>query len=222
MSAQNSHAELGRTATAREDVAPLSLRLWDLDWSELLPWKLEDGIYVERGTFEQALPFMKEQYGEVFGLKESAFLVEPMTDAKRRFLSEADVFLFRDEGKTFGIFIGHPSDWSTYYMRTTAFTEAYRGRGFFKGFVASLLSVLENAGVTRVEAEVSTANPRVLGLLAGLGFVTTALETSERWGAVVRLTRFLKVESSSVFRKQFCAMPARTTEFDPNEERSRS
>ncbi len=217
MSAQNSHAEFGRTAPVREAVAPLSLRLWDLDWSELLPWKLEDGVSVERGTFEQALPFMKEHYGEVFGLKESAFLVEPMTDAKRRFLSEADVFLFREEGTTFGIFIGHPSDWSTYYMRTTAFTEAYRGRGFFKSFVASLLKVLGAAGVTRVEAEVSTVNRRVLGLLSELEFVTTALETSERWGAVSRLTHFFKAESNDVFRKQFCAMPTRATDCSPRE-----
>src|SRR5262245_10721779 len=98
----------------------LSRRLWDIDWAERLPWTLADGSSVERGSFEDALPFMAENYAGIFGDEPERFLVEGMTDAKRRFWREMDVFVLRCDGVTAGICAGHPSDWSTYYVRTFA------------------------------------------------------------------------------------------------------
>ena len=115
---------------------PLSQKLWDLDWAQLLPWSFEE-VTVEVGTFDEALPFVAEHYARIFGTDELAgrFLVEAMTPAKRRFGAEMDVFLFRAEGRTVGIFMSHPSDWSTYYMRTAALLPEYRGRHLVSRFM---------------------------------------------------------------------------------------
>jgi len=81
---------------------------------------------------------------------------------------------------------------------------------------------LRAAGVARVETEASVVNVPVIALQLKEGFVITAHESSERWGALVRLTKFLSPEPDRVFRRQFCAMPERTTGLDPKGERSRS
>jgi GNAT superfamily N-acetyltransferase len=220
MSAQSSLATF--EPTARQSLPPLSLRLWDLDWNRHLPLQLDEGVSVEFGTFDKALPFMQEHYGEIFGTPESLFLVEPMTEAKRRFCAEMDSFLFRAEGRTVGILLAHPTDWSTYYVRTTAFVEEYRGRGFMRMFLVHFWAALRAAGVARVESEASPANIPVLSLQMKEGFVVTSAGSSERWGATVRLTKFLSPEPENVFRRQFCSMPTRTTAFEPKPDRSRS
>ena len=93
-------------STRQPRTVPLAERLWGLDWSQILPWSFEE-VTVESGTFEDALPFIAEHYARIFGTNDgpARFLVEPMTPAKRRFGAEMDVFLFRAEGKTIGVFM---------------------------------------------------------------------------------------------------------------------
>jgi ribosomal protein S18 acetylase RimI-like enzyme len=158
---------------------------------------------------------MKEHYGEIFGSERDRFLVEPMTAAKRRFCSETDIFLFRAEDRTVGLLMGHPTDWSTYYIRTTAFIEEYRARGLMRQFAVGLWDALRDAGAARVETEVLPSNRPTLALLAKEGFIVTSAGVSERWGAMLRLTKFLATEPEEVFRRQFCSMPLRTITFEP-------
>jgi RimJ/RimL family protein N-acetyltransferase len=199
---------------------PLSLRLWDIDWRPLFPQKLDEGVMVEWATFDAALPFIRENYGEIFGPEESAFLSEAPTEAKRRFCAEMDVFLFRAEGRTVGLHLAHPSDWSTYYLRSAAFVKEYRARGLMQAFAERFWPVLEQAGVARLEVEVNSSNLPSIALMTKVGFSVTSMTTSERWGALVRLTKFLRPECKDVFRRQFCCMPSRTTDFDPKRDRS--
>jgi hypothetical protein len=222
MSAQTSHVTFGAGFAAHQAVTPLSLRLWDLDWSQLLPWTLDEGVTAEFGTFEEAYPFMRGHYAEIFGGEETPFLHEPMSEAKRRFFSEMDFFLFRADGEIVGVLMAHPSDWSTYYVRSTAILEEYRRRGFMRSFLVPFWVALRAAGVARVESQASVVNVPVISLQLKEGFVITSHESSERWGAIVRLTKFLGPEPEKVFTRQFCSMPARTTGFDPKRERSRS
>jgi hypothetical protein len=187
-----------------------------------LPWQLDDGLSAELGSFEKAQPFIQEHYGHIFGGDETPFFHEPMTEAKRRFFSEMDFFLFRADRKTVGVLMAHPSDWSTYYVRSTAILEEYRRRGFMRSFLVPFWAALRAAGVARVETEASVVNVPVIALQLKEGFVITSHESSERWGAMVRLTKFLSPHPDRVFRRQFCCMPERTTGFDPKRERSRS
>jgi Acetyltransferase (GNAT) family len=182
----------------------VSSRLWGLEWSRLLPWSIGD-ISVVSAPFQDALPFMKEHYARIFGTDtgEERFLSSPMTAAKRRFCDESDVFLFRSDGRTVGMFLANPGDWSTYYMRSVALLPDLRGKSVFASFLEHLYEPLRESGVERVETECSPANAPVIRILLRHDFLVTSTASSERWGTLVRLTKFLSREAEAVFLRQF-------------------
>jgi hypothetical protein len=188
----------------QEKPVTLSQRYWNLDWTATCPWRFDD-VVVEAAPFAAGIPFMREHYPSIFEThgEQSRFLSSPMTAAKRRFCDEADTFVFRSADRTIGLFIGNPSDWSTYYLRSTAILPAYRERRLFTRFVEQLYAPLRAVGVERVEAECSPANTPIMRVLIGQGFFVTSTANSERWGATVRLTKFLADEAAQVFLRQF-------------------
>jgi hypothetical protein len=189
----------------------LSKRVLDLNWEQILPWSFEE-VTVESGTFEDALPFIAEHYAQIFGTEEgpARFLVEPMTPAKRRFGAEMDVFLFRAEGRTIGVFMSHPSDWSTYYMRTAALLPEYRGRHLVSRFMERICDPLRAAGVFRLEGDVTPANAPMVKLHVSQGFLVTSTSSTDRWGLVLRFTKFLREEAAAVFVERYCALSVRS------------
>jgi len=171
------------------------------------------GRSLERVPFEGALPFIEQHYAQIFGAEENGarFLASPMTEAKRRFCEESDVFLFRTGTQTVGLLMGNPIDWSSYYIRSTALLSDYRGRNLGPMLVELLSSTLRAAGVERLEADVSPTNlSSMRGLCLDLGFVVTSTSLSERWGGLIHLTRLLSEEASTVFHRQFCNHPRST------------
>jgi len=199
---------------------PLSRRLWGLDWEDVLPWQIDD-VSVELGSLEEALPFMRDHYTEIFSAGDGRFFTEMMSEAKRRFFTEMDIFLLRASGETVGLVMGHPSDWSTYYMRSVALLAEYRARGVFPRFLEHFYGPVRDAGVERIEADASPSNQAVIRLHLSQGSIVTATGSSERWGAFVRFTKFLNQEPHDVFHRQFCSMPVRNG-LPPKRERSRS
>jgi hypothetical protein len=187
-----------------------------------LPWRYED-IAVEHGSFDDALPFIQAHYAAIFEMegKTPRFLADPMTQAKERFCREMDVFLFREAATTVGVLMAHPCDWSTYYMRTAGFLPAYRGKNLLSRCVEATYEPLRAVGVERVEVECSAANAVVVRMLAGLGFVITSTTNSERFGAMVRFTKFLREDAEAVFLRQFCAVGMQRVKA-PREERRTS
>jgi hypothetical protein len=200
-------SQVYRAAASRGPSGTLSMRLWGLDWSKVLPWSF-DGATLESGTFDDAFPFMEEHYARIFGVEPERFFVEGMTDAKRRFGDEQDVFVFRKEGKTIGVATGHPTDWSTYYIRTFALLPEYRELGWCHDWIRAIAEPLRKAGCDRWEADCSPANAAVMGLLTRNGHLITGHLTSERWGQMVRFTKFLRPDVEKAFRRQFIYVPA--------------
>jgi hypothetical protein len=186
---------------------PLAERVWGLDWSRELPWSFDDAT-LEMGSFEDALPFMEEHYAGIFGVEHDRFYVEGMTEQKRRFGREMDVFIFRSEGKTIGVVTAHPSDWSTYYVRTFAILPRYRERGWCSDWADRICAPLRAVGCDRWEAECSSANSAMMRLFIGRGMLITSSVNSERWGHMVRFTKFLRPEAEKVFRRQYMNVPA--------------
>ena len=184
----------------------LSERLWKISWETELPEEI-DGISIEIGSFEDAYPFVAEHWQPIFGDGAERFLVEELTEAKRRFWEEMDVFVFRADGRIAGIAAGHPTDWSTYYMRTLALLPEYRERRFATAFSEEMKRVLRAAGVTRLEAECSVANVAMHRLFVSQGFLVGSMLASERWGVMLRFTKYLDEEAESVFRRQFVSVP---------------
>jgi hypothetical protein len=192
-----------------------SSRLWDLDWAQVLPWRFED-VAVESTSFDAALPFVQQHYGRIFGSggSEARFLKDPLTETKRRFGSEMDVIQFRAPEGVVGILMGHPTDWTTYYMRTVAILPEYRERRLLTRFMERSYAPLRAVGVERIEGECSPANLPMMRMLIGQGFMMTSTANSERWGYIARFTKFLREEAEVAFNRQFCVVPARSNHRD--------
>ncbi len=184
----------------------LSERWWDLDWRHHAPWSF-DGIWAEAATFEEVMPFMAEHYPTIFADGGDRFLDSPFTEKKKRFCEELDWFVFRDGERVAGICAGHPTDWSTYYLRTAALLPEYRGRGLVPRLYEKFWAPLARLGIERVEGDVSPGNTPMLHMLMGLGFLVNAAVNSERWGAMLHVTKFLSPKAESVFMRQFCCVP---------------
>jgi len=182
---------------------PMSKRWWDLEW----PAYSYEGISVEVASFDEATPFMAKHYPTIFATEPDRFLNEKMTDAKRRFLEESDVLVFRSGGADVGLCLGQPTDWSTYYVRSFALLPEVRDRRFASEFQVWIAATLKGIGVQRMEAETSPANVPMNRLFQSAGWMVTAMVNSERWGTALRYTRFLEPQAEEAFRRQYVSAP---------------
>ncbi|HVY46641.1 MAG TPA: GNAT family N-acetyltransferase [Minicystis sp.] len=197
-------ADVERQAEAGP-AAPLSAALWNLRWERELPWRWDD-LAIEYASFADAWPFIQDHYAAIFGDDRARFLPDPMTPAKRRFLELSDTFLFQAGGRTVGVCIAHPTDWSTYYVRSMAFLPAWQGHSGCRRWENAVAETLRRFGCERLEAECATTNAVLIRLLTEMGWVVTSTSASERFGMLLRMTRFLTEESRRAFREHYCAM----------------
>jgi ribosomal protein S18 acetylase RimI-like enzyme len=194
-------------ASERVPRETLSKTLWGIDWSEHLPLRIRDDIVAHASTFEQSLPFVRDNYRAIFHEDaQSPFSTTRVNAKKERYYRLAgDFFEFKDGDKTVGLLVGTPVDWSTYYIRSAAVLPEYSGRGILQRYMPAFFSVLRAAGIERVEADTQPSNLATMHILTRLSFNVTGTSLSERWGAQVHLTRFLDEGCEDVFLKQFCA-----------------
>jgi GNAT superfamily N-acetyltransferase len=173
-----------------------------------LPRRLtDDGVSVHAADFMTVAPFISAHYPAIFehDRRPSRFRSGGSAPARVRYYQAAgDFFVFRDRGETVAVLICTPVDWSTYYIRSTAALPEYQGRGLVPRFFPFLFERLRAAGVERVEAEAAPSNFASLQHLLRHRFNVTGTVLSERWGALVRLTRFLDDDATEVFLDQFC------------------
>lgn len=204
-------------ATPASRPATLTRRVWDIDWEACLPWRLGD-ITVNAGTFDHALPFMRAHYEDLFGTmdRETRFTPDPLTGSKKRFGDEMDVFVFRSGVRDVGLLIGHPLDWSTYYLRSMALLPQVRDQGVVFDVFEHMYAVLRTAGVERMDTEVSPCNVRPMRALTRLGWIVTGTVNSDRWGTMLRLTKFLCEATEGTFARQFCGMRVENTRAAPS------
>jgi ribosomal protein S18 acetylase RimI-like enzyme len=182
--------------------------VWELDWSEILPQVLtDDGIAVEYSTVERAFSFIGKNFAIMFeeNSEHSPFLPQKVSEPRIRYYEQvADIFEFKQKDKSVGFLICTPGDWSTYYIRFVAILPEYRGRGLFQRFLPHLFEILRGVGMERVEAETSPANLAFVHLMTKFAFNVTGTTLTERWGALVRFTKFLDARSEEVFLHQYC------------------
>jgi GNAT superfamily N-acetyltransferase len=167
----------------------------------------DDGIELHPSDIESAMPFISAHYGEIFeqDLERGRFLNEPFDGPKLHYYQTADVFEIKHSEQTVGLLICAPTDWSTYYIRTMGLLPAYQGRQLGRVILPFLFERLAGAGVRRIEAETSPSNHATVRLLTHLRFNITGTVLTERWGALLRLTKFVDEEAEDVFLDKFCS-----------------
>jgi hypothetical protein len=189
-------------------VASLSGSLWNLDWATELPLTLtDDGVEVRHGTLDDAMPFIVDNFTAMFEEDPAAspFLQSPTTEAKKRYYRQCgDIFAFNHGVATVGLLVCTPVDWSTYYIRFCAFLPTYQGRQLLQRFFPNFFRILKIAGIERVETDTSPSNFAVTHIMNRFKFNATGTILSERWGAVIRFTKFLDEQSEEVFLRQYC------------------
>lgn len=188
--------------------AKASRFLWGIDWAEWLPRDLtDDGIELHWSDIDSAMPFIEAHYAEIFeqDAERGRFFHEPFDGAKRRYYKTADVFEIKRAAYTVGLLIGAPSDWSTYYVRTMGVLREYQGRQLPRLILPFLFDRLAKAGVRRFEAETSPSNLTSVLNLTRLRFNLTGTVLTERWGALLRFTKFVDPDAEGVFLDKFCA-----------------
>jgi ribosomal protein S18 acetylase RimI-like enzyme len=199
-----------RSGTYRSTLPPqtLSSRFWGLDLSSKLPRVLSrDGIEAVRGELGRVREFLVQAF-PTFTEEELGVVPDPrMVEAKRRYLHTAsDLIELRHDGRTVGVMVGAPEDWSSFYVRIFAILPEYQRPGLTRRFTREcLFEPLAEHGVERVVAETWPTNIAMSHCFTELRFHVTGHQLSERWGALVRYTKFLDPAREAAFQRRFAA-----------------
>ncbi len=186
----------------------LSVALWGTPWSANFPVQLSDTtVTVETGTYEEVAEFSRAHYREIYenDPATSPFLLAEEAPAKEEYYSRnGDFFLFKDEGRVVGFFVGTPIDWGSYYLRNASLLPRYQGKKLYQKFLVYFLECLAARGIKRAEGDVAPSNLGHIHVLNKLAFNISGFNISERWGALVHFTRFLDETHEQRFLDQFC------------------
>jgi len=207
--AADANTPLGCEPRRATDAArPLSEALWNLRWSEHLPFDLGAGSSVRASSFDRAAPFIRAHYAAIFEHDPaSPFQPDALTPAKSRYYQHcADFFEFTRENQVVGLLVCDPLDWSTYYVRSAAILPEHQGRQLVQRFFSAFaFDRLARAGVARVDIDISPSNLAMHHIATRLRFNPTGTLLTDRWGALTRFTKFLSTDEEQIFVGTFCS-----------------
>ena len=192
-----------------------SLQLWGLDLSAGLQKRLSnDGVLAVPGDFNRIVMFLRQNYAMFSEESQGADPSAIIQRSKHSYLSTAcDLIELRHNGATVGVMIGAPEDWSSYYVRMFAMLPQYQRPGLTRRFVREcLFEPLARGGVERVVAETSPANIAMSHLFTELRFCVTGNVLSDRWGPLIRYTKFLSPACEAEFLRKFGGAAPRKAE----------
>ena len=205
--------ELGRSTAPSSFAGNCNVRLseilWQRDWLDRLPITLSgSNLIADRCSIEEAAGFIREHFPE---LTEERYAGTPsaqsVQEAKARYIALSDAFAIRDQDRMVAAFVGAPEDWSTYYCRVFAILpQSRRPRLTLKIAEEVLFPGLADVGVERIEAETSPVNRAMTNFFLASGFCVTGQRVTERWGALVRYTKFLRSAEFGSFAERFSAV----------------
>jgi hypothetical protein len=200
----------------------LSEALWGIRWEELLPQQVTRDVTVVASSYDQALPFIDANYSTIFEDEgENRFFNSQSPTLRARYYRMAgDFFEFKQEQRTVGLLIGTAVDWSTYYIRSAAALPEVQGSQMIQRFFTPMFAFLKAAGVERIEAETSPTNMAVIHLLSRMRFNPSGTVLTDRWGALLKLTRYLDEGAERVFINQFCSGVRYQTKDHPGSKRA--
>jgi hypothetical protein len=193
----------------------LSAQFWGVDLWHALPRPMtSDGVEAVPGDITRIRDFLTQSFPYLTEEAQRGAANAVSMDAKRRYLQlGCDLIELRFEQRTVGVIVGAPEDWSSYYIRIFAVLPAFQRPALTRRFVREcLFEPLAACGVQRLVADTSPANLAMARGFSEMHFHVTGHQLSDRWGPLVRYTKFLDPACESVFLERFggAACPAST------------
>jgi len=183
-----------------------SQRMWGFSLADTLPRVLtRDGVTAVAGDYARIGGFLASEFGMFHEESQGADPDYIVRNRKSEYLrEECDLIELRHADDTIGVFMGAPEDWSTYYVRIFALRRSFQRPAMTRLFVRDcLFSPLSEHGVERICADTSPANIAMSHLFTELHFHVTGSQLSERWGPLIRYTRFLSPACEAEFLRKF-------------------
>lgn len=194
----------------------LSARFWGAELARDLPRVLSrDGVQAVRGEIGRVGEFLMQAFPTFTEEELGADLSPRMIEAKGHYLRTAsDLIELQHLGRTVGVMVGAPEDWSSFYVRILAFLPEYQRPALTRRFVREcLFEPLVARGVERIVAETWPTNIAMTRGFTEMHFHVTGHQLSERWGALVRYTKFLDPAREAAFERRFAgALPGRNNQ----------
>lgn len=186
----------------------LSSRVWGIDWNNHFP--LSIGRYtVELSSFEEFLK-TKNHPGSFLVTSDNChdhFIKDKNSQAKANYLNHAcEYFAFKMNGVIVGFFMGEVMDWSTYYIRYIIIAKNHRSNNLTTLFFQELEKIMSEYELDKICLDVSSAHVSHVSRMSQIGYVCNGNMLSERFGSIIRLTKYIKEESWTVFNKSFTQM----------------
>jgi hypothetical protein len=183
-----------------------SYRLWGLDFERVLPQlEIQRSARVDVTTLDVVLSFLQREFPTLLGARSGVVQTPQSITARHRYLQyDSDLLEISSAGQVIAVFVGAPEDWSSYYARMFAVHPRFQQRGLIRRFVREcLFAPLIAHGVERFVADTSPVNIAMLRMFAELKFQPTGHLLTERWGPLVRHTKFLDPSCESAFCARF-------------------
>jgi hypothetical protein len=145
-----------------------------------------------------------------------------LADTKRWYLGQAcDLVEMQKDGETIGAMIGAPEDWSTYYLRIYAVSPRYQRPILTRRFYECMVEPLLACSVQRVVTDTSPTNASAARRLSEMNFHVTGQQLSDRYGPLIRYTKFLDPTAEAAFVARYAgsAPPRKSATSSRKEER---
>jgi len=186
----------------------LTHRLWGFDLCEGLPYEVGQGVVAQRAELSRVRAFLSAEYPSLTEEAIHSALQPGVDSAKRRYLETAcDLIELCHGGQIVGVMVGAPEDWASYYIRIFAVKRSHQRPRLIRGFCRDyLFARLLEHGVQRVVADTSPSNVATSRMLSELQFYVTGQQLSDRWGPLVRYTKFLDRACEKAFLKRFAGI----------------
>jgi len=193
-----------------------SQMLYGINWDDHFPVELREkngtvsNRRIVRSSAQEVFDFYGKHYDEIFlrSGQPHPFFVEPMNEQRLRYYEIMGDFLaYVDQDQVVGVFVGNPLDWSTYYLRTSGLLPSHQSLGFTGNMLDVLFPVLRSHGIRRAEVDVAPGNYIEIEYMSKRGFRPTGYHSSDRWGTLLRLCKYLDSQCEETFLNQLCDGP---------------
>ncbi|MCG8671273.1 MAG: GNAT family N-acetyltransferase [Pseudomonadales bacterium] len=182
-------------------------KIWNLKWSDHFPRSMTEELQITYVDYRQGQSFAQQYFPQIYHLdsSESQFQETDETGMKDAYYEAiGDFFLFRKtDGSPVGMAVGTLLDWSSYNFRNIAILPEYQASGLYWEFVKNLAEILKKHGVQKIEGDISPTNRRHIHIVNKIGFISTSLQLSERWGALLHFVLYLDEALEDKFGRLF-------------------